>query len=268
MVYPESSDRFAAGEPTDALRSQLRQRQQFVVAALAGIVAGVVGGFIWGAITGISGLHVEFVCLPMVGIGLLVGKAMAFFGRGVDLRFAWLGAIIATLACLAGYTTLGALLPHPSFDLLRRPLLRQSGTDGFVDLGIFHLALQGTLLPPPLGLPLGLGGKVLAVRAVAPQLAADRRRTTLHGPCDFLLIGSLMPQLCYTITLFQCKMMCHRWDSIPKEKFARLSPIGCPSDVSSYTSFRGSFFKPRLHLRFETAIRCLLTHKVQFWPGG
>ncbi len=103
MSYPDSLERFVIDEPTDALRSQLRQRQQFLVAALAGIVAGVIGGFIWGAITGISGLHVEFVCLPMVGIGLVVGKAMALFGRGVDLRFAWLGTIIATLACLAGY---------------------------------------------------------------------------------------------------------------------------------------------------------------------
>jgi hypothetical protein len=62
-----------------------------------------------------------------------------------------------------------------------------------------------------------------------------------------------MPQLRYTITLFQCKMMCHRWDSIPKEKLVRPLPLERPSDVFSYTSFRGSFFEPRLHLRFETA---------------
>ena len=114
--------------------------------------------------------------------------------------------------------------------------MRQAGTDGRVNLGNFHLAYQGTLLPPPLGFPLGLCGKVLAVRAVAPQLAADRGRATPHGFCDFLLIGSLMPQLRYTITLFQCKMMCHRWDSIPKEKFARPLPLERPSDVFSYTS--------------------------------
>jgi hypothetical protein len=30
-------------------------------------------------------------------------------------------------------------------------------------------------------------------------------------------------------------------------------PLECPSDVFSYTSFRGSFFEPRLHLSFETA---------------
>ena len=32
-------------------------------------------------------------------------------------------------------------------------------------------------------------------------------------------------------------------------------PLERPSDAFSYTSFRGSFFKPRLHLRFETACR-------------
>src|SRR5208282_6401110 len=123
-------------------------------------------------------------------------------------------------------SSVGILLLHPSRDLFRRPFPRQSRTDSLVDVGIFHLAHQGTLLPPPLGLLLGLCGKVFAVHAVASQLAADRGRRTPNGLRDFLLIGSLIPQLCYTITLFHCKMMCHRWDSIPKEKFARLSPIG------------------------------------------
>src|SRR5208337_871413 len=141
---------------------------------------------------------------------------------------------------------IGILLPHPSLDLFRRPLLRQSGTDGLVDRGIFHLAHQGTFLPPPLSLRLGLCGKILAVRAVASQLAADRGRTTLHGSCDFLLVGSLMPQLRYTITLFQGKMMCHRWDSIPKEKFARLSPLG--------TSQRCFFLYQFSRLVFQTSI--------------
>ena len=48
-------------------------------------------------------------------------------------------------------------------------------------------------------------------------------------------------------------MTWHRWDSVPKEKFARPLPLERPSDVFSDTSFRGSFLEPRLHLRFETA---------------
>ena len=36
-------------------------------------------------------------------------------------------------------------------------------------------------------------------------------------------------------------------------------PLERPSDVFSYTSFRGSFFEPRLHLSFETAVSC---HRV------
>src|SRR3972149_3223235 len=39
----------------------------------------------------------------------------------------------------------------------------------------------------------------------------------------------------------------------PRAGFARLRPLETPSDVSSYTSFRGSFGKPRLRLRLETA---------------
>jgi hypothetical protein len=46
---------------------------------------------------------------------------------------------------LRGNATLGTLLLHPSLDLFRRPLVRQSSTDDLVDLGIFHLTYQGTL---------------------------------------------------------------------------------------------------------------------------
>src|SRR5579862_1274557 len=158
---------------------------------------------------------------------------------------------------LRGNAAVGILLPHPALDLFRRPLLRQAGTNRLVDLGILHLPRQGTLLPPKFRLPLRLRGMVLAVGMVASQLAADRGRTTRHGFRDFLLIGSPMPHLRYAISLFRCKMMCHRWDSIPKEKFARPLPLERPSDVFSYTSFQGSSFEPRLHLRFESALQPL-----------
>ncbi len=49
-------------------------------------------------------------------------------------------------------------------------------------------------------------------------------------------------------------MMCHRWDSVPKGSFVNFSLLEPPSDVFPHASFRGSFFRPRLHLRFETAL--------------
>jgi hypothetical protein len=65
------------------------------------------------------------------------------------------------------------LLLHAAADLLGRPFLGQALTDKLVDLGIFHLPLQRTLPPPPLRFSLGLRGKVVATRTIAPQFTAD-----------------------------------------------------------------------------------------------
>ncbi len=146
------------------------------------------------------------------------------------------------------------LLLHPSGDLLRRPFLRQPPANSLVDRGIIHLSRQWSFPAALRGFPLGLGGVIFAGGAVASQLAADRGRATCHSPGDFLLVSSLIPQLRYAIALLGRKMMCHRWDSVPKGSFVNFSLLEPPSDVFPHASFRGSFFRPRLHLRFETAI--------------
>src|SRR5450755_1800105 len=133
-----------------------------------------------------------------------------------------------------------ALLSHPARDLFRCPLARQSFADGLVDLGILHLPHEGSFTPPALGLTLRLGGIIFGARAIAPQFTADRGRTPPQGTGDFLLVGSLVPQLRYAVPFFHRKMRGHRWDSVPKEKFARPLPLERPSDVFSDTSFRGS----------------------------
>ena len=102
MIGAESGEQRMFGQPDDILLRRLRDRQRLPAAVVSGVAAGLVGGFIWGALTGISGLHIEFVWLPMIGMGFLVGKVMAFFGRGIDQRFAWLGAGITALASVAG----------------------------------------------------------------------------------------------------------------------------------------------------------------------
>ena len=70
----------------------------------------------------------------------------------------------------AALRRIGMFLLEPTRDLLRRPLLGQASTNGFVELGIIHLAGQGTLPPPPLRLPLSLGDIVAVLRGVASQL--------------------------------------------------------------------------------------------------
>ena len=148
---------------------------------------------------------------------------------------------------------IGIELLQPAFDLFRCPLSCQFGADELVDFGIIQFAHQRAFPPPSPGLLLGLSRVILLAAAVTSQLAADRRRRTTDGFGDLLLICSLMPQLCYAITLFQRKMTGHRWDSIPRGKVCKTSPIGNSQRCFSYTSFRGPDFEPRLHFKFETA---------------
>ena len=136
----------------------------------------------------------------------------------------------------AAIRTLGILLFQPTGDLFRRPLVRQAGAHGLIQLGIIQLAHERTLPSPPLALLLRSAGVVMLARAIATQFAADRRGSTPKSRGDFLLIGSLVTQLRYVITFLDCKLTAHRWDSVPKGEFARLHPLETPSDDFSNTS--------------------------------
>ncbi len=136
------------------------------------------------------------------------------------------------------------LLFQPARDLLRRPLLGQSGANGVVDFGIVHLPREGTLSPPPHGLLLRAGARHSSslpwrcVRSSRPIVAGLRPAKDVR---DLLPVRVLMPQLCYAIPLFQRKMTCHRWDSVPKEKVATPLPLEQSQRCFSATSFEAHF---------------------------
>lgn len=90
-------------EPEPPFVAELRRRQSLSLALVAGLLSGALYAFIWGGMTGITGLHVELVWLPMLGLGLLVGRVMALAGRGIDLRFGIVGALCTLAASAGGY---------------------------------------------------------------------------------------------------------------------------------------------------------------------
>jgi hypothetical protein len=71
-------------------------------------------------------------------------------------------------------------------------------------------------------------------------LAKDGR----HGSAR-LVQRSLHRQVVGAVTV---KMIRDRWDSVPKEKFARFYPRQRPSDVCTYISFRGFVFRASVAL--------------------
>ena len=89
-------------------------------------------------------------------------------------------------------------------------------TNGLMDFRLIKLPRDRSFLPTTPSTLLGLRGEVLTTRPVPPQLATDRGGAPIQRLCDPILRRSLMPQFHYAVTLFQSKMTCHRWASVPK----------------------------------------------------
>jgi hypothetical protein len=69
------------------------------MAALAGAAASAVSAAVWAGITALTEYQVGFMA---IGVGVLVGFAVRFAGRGIDPAFRALGAFLALVGCAAG----------------------------------------------------------------------------------------------------------------------------------------------------------------------
>jgi hypothetical protein len=80
-------------------REKLRLEQNLPMALAAGFAAALVGGILWAVITVVTNYQIGFMA---VGVGLLVGYAVRYFGKGIDPIFGVAGAVLALLGCLLG----------------------------------------------------------------------------------------------------------------------------------------------------------------------
>jgi len=81
-----------------AHRTALRQ-QNFLLGFLAGFMAMLAGAGLWAGLSLAAGRQLAVAGLA---IGLGVGGAVRFFGRGVEWLFSLVGAGLALLGCLLG----------------------------------------------------------------------------------------------------------------------------------------------------------------------
>ncbi|WP_430817755.1 hypothetical protein [Carboxylicivirga sp. RSCT41] len=79
--------------------NKLKDHQDFYYAIVGGLLASFISGVIWAAITVSTEYQVGYMA---IGVGLIVGFAVRFFGAGIDQKFGVLGAILALLGCLSG----------------------------------------------------------------------------------------------------------------------------------------------------------------------
>jgi hypothetical protein len=78
---------------------KLKAQQNFPVGIMAGIAAGLVGAIIWAIVTVATGYQIGYMA---IGIGFIVGYAIRFMGKGIDMIFGISGAVIAILSCFLG----------------------------------------------------------------------------------------------------------------------------------------------------------------------
>lgn len=86
-------------EKYDRYMQGLRDRQNLVAALLGGVATSAVGAVLWAGMTYLSGHKFGIMA---IFLGFLVGKVVLKVGRGVDIQFRIIGAVLALISCLAG----------------------------------------------------------------------------------------------------------------------------------------------------------------------
>lgn len=81
------------------LKDRFREYQDFSSALIGGLLLTLVGAALWAAITVITEYQIGYMA---IGIGLMIGFGVRYFGAGVDRKFGILGAVLALLSCLLG----------------------------------------------------------------------------------------------------------------------------------------------------------------------
>lgn len=78
---------------------KLKVHQDFYYALIGGLLATLISAVIWATITVATKYQIGYMA---IGVGLLVGFAVQFFGAGIDKKFGYLGAALSLLGCLLG----------------------------------------------------------------------------------------------------------------------------------------------------------------------
>ncbi|MFD2036291.1 hypothetical protein ACFSKL_15920 [Belliella marina] len=130
------------------IKNHLRQHQSFGFAVLGGMLAAIFSAILWAVISVAFQYQIGWMA---IGIGLLVGFSVRFFGAGIDKKFGYLGAGIAVFACLLGnlLTQVGFHADQESIPYLEvlgylTPLLSlEIIMDSFVPMDLFFFGLAG-----------------------------------------------------------------------------------------------------------------------------
>lgn len=117
---------------------KLRPHQNLLYAVIGGLLLAFICAIIWAVITVSIEYQIGFMA---VGVGLIIGMGVRYFGAGIDKIFGIVGAILALIACL-----LGNLFSQVGF-IADAQQLGYFETLTYLDLGTIMLIFQESFSP-------------------------------------------------------------------------------------------------------------------------
>lgn len=100
IPYIEDNELEAIQQIKDpAIVEKLRLNQNFNFAITGGILATLVCSLVWAFITVATEHQIGYMA---IGLGMVVGIAIRFFGAGIDLKYNILGAVLSFAGCIIG----------------------------------------------------------------------------------------------------------------------------------------------------------------------
>lgn len=145
---------------------KLKSHQDFYYAVVGGLLATLVSAVIWAAITVGTQTQIGYMA---IGVGLLVGYSVRFFGAGIDKKFGYLAAGLSLLGCI-----LGNLLSQVGF-IASQESLGYFETISYLNIGLIIAILTESFDPIDLlfyGLAI-YGGYKFAFRKITHDVIAS-----------------------------------------------------------------------------------------------
>lgn len=142
----EAPDTIKTDELSAALEVELRKRQDLPNALVGGLTAAIVGAVLWAVITVATKYQIGYMA---IGVGLLAGFSVRYFGCGIDLHFRIVGAFFALLGCALGnllsqvgfIAAAESLGYYETITLLNFDIIRNIYADSFSAMDVFFYGI-------------------------------------------------------------------------------------------------------------------------------
>jgi len=136
-------------ELPEEIKSKLTQHQDLIYAIIGGFFISIISALIWAAITVSTEYQIGYMA---IGLGILVGFGVRFFGAGIDPIFGFIGGFFALFGCLLGnlFSQVGFIADAQAlgyfetltfFDLETIIQVYQESFD-IIDLGFYGIAIS------------------------------------------------------------------------------------------------------------------------------